>query len=234
MLRSRLRNVGFTLVELLVALSVMAILSVLSWRGLDSMTRTQAQTRQYSDELLILQTGLAQWNTDLDALVQPSATPGVQPGPLDWNGQVLRLIRDSAPSGTGWRIVAWTRRDEQGTSQWLRWQSAVLRTQGELQTAWQQAGLWAQGANAETRTNEVAITPLAQWQIFYFRGGAWSNPLSSDRITATPSATLQPGLVSGSNIPDGVRLVLTLPAGRALSGILTRDWIRPTVGGEKS
>jgi general secretion pathway protein J len=35
-------------------------------------------------------------------------------------------------------------------------------------------------------------------------------------------------------IPDGVRLVLLLPAGGALSGKLTRDWVRPTVGGGKS
>jgi general secretion pathway protein J len=28
--------------------------------------------------------------------------------------------------------------------------------------------------------------------------------------------------------------VLTLPPGQALSGVLTRDWIRPTVGGGKS
>jgi general secretion pathway protein J len=35
-------------------------------------------------------------------------------------------------------------------------------------------------------------------------------------------------------LPDGVRLVLQLPAGRAISGQLTRDWVRPTVGGGKS
>ena len=39
---------GFTLIELLVALSIMAVMAVLSWRGLDGMTRTQAQVRQHS------------------------------------------------------------------------------------------------------------------------------------------------------------------------------------------
>ena len=39
------RQRGFTLVELLVALMVMALLAVLSWRGLDGMTRAQTQTQ---------------------------------------------------------------------------------------------------------------------------------------------------------------------------------------------
>jgi general secretion pathway protein J len=29
-----------------------------------------------------------------------------------------------------------------------------------------------------------------------------------------------------------VRLVLTLPQGQAVSGIVTRDWVRPQVGGK--
>src|SRR5207244_792790 len=52
---------GFTLVELLVALFVLALLASLSWRGLDSMIRTREQTEARADEILTLQTGLAQW-----------------------------------------------------------------------------------------------------------------------------------------------------------------------------
>ena len=36
------------------------------------------------------------------------------------------------------------------------------------------------------------------------------------------------------SVPDGVRLVMTLPPGQALSGVITRDWVRPTLGGGKS
>jgi general secretion pathway protein J len=35
-------------------------------------------------------------------------------------------------------------------------------------------------------------------------------------------------------MPDGVRLVVTLPPGDGLSGTLTRDWVKPTVGSAKS
>ena len=60
---------GFTLVELLVAIAVMALMAILSWRGLDGMSRAQTQTLARSDEVLVLQAGLAQWKSDLDATV---------------------------------------------------------------------------------------------------------------------------------------------------------------------
>ena len=61
---------GFTLIELMVAISIMALLAILSWRGLDGMTRVQSQTQAKTDGVLALQAGLAQWQTDLDALTQ--------------------------------------------------------------------------------------------------------------------------------------------------------------------
>ena len=226
---------GFTLVEMLVALAIMAILSVLSWRGLDGMMRSQSQTRQYSDEILVLQTGLAQWRTDLDALVPTTQVQGLLPGPLDWNGQAMRLLRRSTPpAAAGLQVVAWSRRDVDGTGQWLRWQSGVVRTRGELQIAWQQAGNWVQNPGPEDRRSEVAITPLVQWQIFFFRGGSWSNPLSSDGSAAGAQPAPANAAGSASSVPDAMRLVLTLPPGRALSGTLTTDWVRPTLGGNKS
>jgi general secretion pathway protein J len=229
---------GFTLIELLVALSVMALLTVMTWRGLDGMARIQSQIRLRSDELLTLQTGLAQWSADLDALAQVPAmrqTQGEPPRPLNWNGQVVRMTRYSrAPSDSGLLVVAWTRRDMPGRSQWLRWQSAVLRTQGELRTAWQQAELWARNPGDEERKYEVIVAPLIEWQIYYFHDDAWSHPLSSDSTTASSAPGGQAAPVLRNDIPDGVRLVLTLPAGQPLSGRLTRDWIHPTVGGKKS
>jgi general secretion pathway protein J len=34
-------------------------------------------------------------------------------------------------------------------------------------------------------------------------------------------------------LPDGVRLVLALSPGQAISGTLTRDWMRADLGGSK-
>jgi general secretion pathway protein J len=223
---------GFTLIELLVALAAMAIMAGLSWRGLDGMVRAQAQIQQRADSVLTLQAGLTQWSSDLDALAQLPRTPT-----LDWDGRGLRIIRrNTVRPGDGLLVVAWSRRNVNGTYQWLRWQSPPQFSKGSLQTAWERAAQWAQNPGDAEKRDEVRITPLENWQIFYFRGNAWTNPLSSDN-TSTPAAPIRgaPQAVDTDlALPDGVRLVLTLPAGEAINGNLTRDWVRPALVGAKS
>ena len=225
---------GFTLIEVLVAIGILALMAVMSWRGLDGMTRSQAQTQQRMDEVQTLQTGLAQWSADLDALI---AQP--QFNAIEWDGLVLRLTRrSSAADADGLLVVGWTRRVIDGTGYWLRWQSPPVRSRAALTDAWQQAVLWAQNPGEEARKREVTVTPLDQWQIFYFRNDAWSNPQSSAGavLPSIPASGAAGTVVTVSSqpIPDGVRLVLTLPPGQALSGTLTRDCVRPTLGGGKS
>lgn len=222
------RTRGFTLIELLVALFAMAILASLSWRGIDGMMRAREITQARSDAVLALQTGLAQWTADLDAIVEFPPSPA-----LEWNGRVLRLVRRSSLSpGDGVRVVGWTRRE----GRWLRWQSPALTTRGDLQAAWEQADLWAQNPSDAMRAQEVAIAPLAEWQVFFFRGDSWTNPLSSAGAAANaPQARVFGSrVVAAPVLPDGVRIVLDLPAGQGISGRLQKDWIRPTVGGGKS
>jgi general secretion pathway protein J len=117
-------------------------------------------------------------------------------------------------------VVAWTLGEDQGRKAWLRWQSPLLHSRAALQEAWLQAGVWAQSPSADSRTRQVSIVPLVDWQVFYYRGGAWSNPGSSTEASAVN--------------PDGVRLILNLPEGLPLVGKITRDWIRPTAVGAKS
>ena len=225
---------GFTLVELLVALFAMALLAIMSWRGLDGMTRSQAQTQARADEVLTLQVGLAQWAADLDALIQLPQTTA-----LDWNGRVLRLTRRGTASVTdGVLVVGWTRRVVDGNGTWLRWQSQQLRTRGELDEAWQKADIWSVNPGDDEKRREVAVTPIADWQIFYFRENAWTNAQSSADRTAgaipnPASPASAPAVQSTTALPDGVRLVLNLPPGQAISGTLTRDWVRPTAGGTR-
>ncbi len=221
---------GFTLIELLVAISIMALMAVLSWRGLDGISRSQIQLQQRSDDVQALQVTLGQWGADLDALAEQPNTPS-----LDWDGRALRILRhSSAGAGAGLHVVAWARRSIDGVGQWLRWQSPELRTRGELDLAWQKAQLWAQTPSDDDRQREVRTVALESWQVFYYRGNAWTNPLSSAGApdAATPGAGAAPGVAADVKTPpDGVRLVLTLSSGQALSGTLTRDWVRPVLGG---
>lgn len=220
---------GFTLVELLIAVSVMALMAVLSWRGLEGMTQATARLHQRADEVQSLQAGLAQWGTDLDAIV---SLPQAQA--LDWDGRALRLTRRLVAPADGLVVVAWSQRALGEGGQWLRWQSPPLRTRGELQAAWAQAAQWAQNPGDAERQLEVRIAPLSQWKIFFYRGDAWTNPLSSSGTDGVAAAGANLAAAGVTPVPDGVRLVLTLPAGQAIAGTLTRDWIRPILGGGKS
>ncbi len=211
-MRKHTAHAGFTLIELLVALGIMALMAGLSWRALDGMVQTQKTLTERADQVLALQAGLGQWATDLDALVQ---LPNV--AAMDWDGRAFRLTRrNTAAVSEGIVVVAWTWRN----GAWLRWQSPPVRTRADVQSFWVLAAQWAQNAGTAEKRREVMILPAEQWKIFYYRNDAWSNPLSSSTADST--------------VPDGVRLVLTLPTSGAVSGTLTRDWVRPVLAGNKS
>ena len=243
------RQRGFTLIELLVAITIMSMLALLSWRSLDGMTRTQTLTQQRADELLRLQAGLGQWGADLDAVVETGEVSA-----LEFNGQVLRMTRrDSAEAGLqspGLRVVAWARHtpDQRsdpaavgsagnasaGLAQWVRWQSPPLVRRDELARAWQRAAEWGSGGRLSTNggagggnDTAVALFGIDQWQLFYHRGETWANPQSSVGTEATGGEVA--GTTTTTELPNGVRLVLTLSAGQSLSGQLVRDWVRPTL-----
>lgn len=227
------RAKGFTLIELLVAIGIMALMAGLTWRGLDGMSRAQEQMQARADTLLTLQAGLAQWNADLDAIQQLPGFDGV-----NWDGRALRLTRRSSNDhGSAVTVVAWARRDIGGTGYWIRWQSPPVSTHAQLQTAWARAAQWGQNPGDAEKRIEVVLFPLQEWRVFYFRADAWTNPLSSDNAAQPPQGLLPGGTVGAGPTaaqPDGIRVVLTLPAGQPLVGTLTKDWIRPTAGGGKS
>ena len=238
---------GFTLVELLVAIVIMSMLALLSWRAIDGMSRTQALTQQRADALLRMQAALGQWMADLDAVVDTGELQAI-----DFDGRVLRLTRrDSAESGLsspGVRVVAWSQLPAAATTQpdgsavsqamapgaafsWSRWQSPPIRQRNELARAWQRAAEWGRASGAGNGENApdsadtaIQLIGISQWQLYYHRGETWGNPLSAAGNVSVG------GVVTGaSGLPNGVRLVLTLAPGQSLNGDLVRDWIRPTL-----
>lgn len=218
---------GFTLVELLVAITVMSLMAVLAWRGLDGMIRAREASQGRADELFVVQAGLSQWRADLDAVVDSPQAPT-----LTWDGRSLRLLRRvRANGGEAVQVVAWTRRAAPAGT-WLRWQSQPLGSRTQWQQAWEQADLWARDASAELRRRETALFPLQDWQVFFFRGESWTNPLSS--VGADEAATAAGASGSLPALPDGVRLQLSLPEGASPGGVLTLDWVRPELSRSRS
>ena len=217
---------GFTLIELMVAISILAMIAVLSWRGLDGMMRAQQMTQARADQVLSVQAGLGQWRADLDALIQQ---PGI--APLDWDGRVLRMTRRSLSApGAGMLVVGWAQRVVDGQTQWVRWQSPPLRTRSDLQSGLVRVSAWARNPSDEEKAREIAVLPVTEWQIFYFRGNAWTSALSSEGSTVAAGNAVAADIAP----PEGVRILLTLPPNHPLGGILTLDWNRPTLSGGKS
>ena len=214
---------GFTLIELLIAISLMAVLAGLSWHGLDSLMRNRDITQAQADKTAVLQTVLAQWQADLNA-AQP--VPGINLSGIQWDGRTLRLTRrattwraDQADAGI-W-VVAWTLRN----NQWLRWQSASIQTHASWQQAWTQAERWGKNPNSDDVTFETVLIPLDAWQLSYFRGNAWTNPLSSSGAV---------GSLSIDAFPDAIRLQIDLPAPTGVQGRITLDWVRPSFSNTKT
>ena len=222
----RTKNLGFTLIELLVAMAAMALLSIMSWRGIDGMLRTQEVTREQGDQHAIMQTVMAQWNADLNALMP---LQGRQV--LDWDGQVLRLTRKtSAANDNGALVVAWSRRNVDGLQQWVRWQSLPARTASEWNDAWSQAAQWGRNPSSDQMRRETVLLPLDLWRVYYYRSNAWTNPFSSDQSSASNPS----GATAMPTVPDGIRIELTLPAGKALNGVMTVDWVNPLRSNSRS
>jgi general secretion pathway protein J len=237
--RARASASGFTLVEVLVALFIMAILAGMAWQGIDALVRTRDGALRATDQALQVSTVIAQWEQDLSQLQQG---PGVQP--VRYDGVALRLSRRT-PDGLQW--VVWTL---QGQTLY-RWASPPVTRLQEFEQWVQRGQQWA----ALRETALPMLTDVSQWQVYYFRPGdnTWSNAQSSGATgsvvipTAPPKApppTSKPpktsegsGTVDSADdttpppdapsasadlAPSGVRLVLSLPA-----GTLTRDLMLP-------
>jgi len=226
------------LVEVLVALLIMAILAALAWQGLAGILRAREGSRDAIDNTVRLSTVLTQWEQDLQAVYD---TRGVVPA-IQYDGQTLRLTRRTE---TGVMLVAWSVRG----GLWQRWTSPAVTRTGELQEQW----LRSQQLQGREAGHLTLAEGASQWQIYFSRGGQWSNAQSSGDLSplmpgdgaalaapvapVTPAAStpvnpnLNPTATAGAVsapppvvvlprevLPEAVRMQITLPA-----GVLTRD-----------
>ena len=164
------RAAGFTLVEVLVALLIMAILSTMAWQGVDGMVRARDASQAAAERTLRLTTVMAQWEQDLASLYDSSNVPAIA-----FDGASLRLARVT-PDGA--QIVVWSLRE----GVWRRWASPSVRRAFELQQAWLMSQQLIGNEDQQVRLLEGAT----QWQLYFFRGNAWSNAQSSAGAAPAP------------------------------------------------
>lgn len=225
----RRRDVGFTLVEVLVALLVMALMAAMAWQGVDGIVRSRDASQRRLETTLRLNTVIAQWEQDLASLQDTSNVPA-----LSFDGATLRLTR-RVPQGI--QLVAWALRNDGTGAIWQRWASPALTTRAELQDTW----LRSQQFQGQEPGQLRVLDGVTQWQVYFYRGNAWSNAQSSAG-TSNPPATVPPpappasgasapsgtpnppsGPAAGQPLPSGVRLVLEFAPGSGLNGSLVRD-----------
>lgn len=204
---------GFTLVEVLVALAVMAILAGLAWQAVDGMGRSRERVDAALSRDLELQTALAQWEQDLEQALSETSLPGIH-----YDGARLRIVRRTA---AGPVVVCWW---VQG-GRWRRWISPVHTSETALAAQW--------AAVPALQGSELGSIGLGEaisgWQIFFFRGNAWTNAQSSGDLVAAGVAAAQGASAPTAvreRLPQGVRLVLAGAVG-AQPVSLTRDVLVP-------
>jgi len=73
---------GFTLLELLVAISVLSVVSVIAWRGLDSLVATRERLEPEVDETRAMLVAFGQMERDLSQVVNPDFL-GLASSPLN-------------------------------------------------------------------------------------------------------------------------------------------------------
>lgn len=214
---------GFTLVEVLVALFVMAVMAGLAWRGIDGIARTRDASQERLDAVLRIQTVMAQWEQDL-AMLQDSGDPSTPPIFFD-NATTLRLVRRGEQ---GLQVVAWSLRA--GTL-W-RWASPVTTSRRELQALWQTSQQLMGNEPGQLRT----LDGLARLEVFCWKGrpAALANCASSDdpAVVAPPPPPPASGAASGAApaaptqalpFTSGMRVVLVFAEGSGLAGSVTRE-----------
>jgi general secretion pathway protein J len=194
------RASGFTLVEVLVALSILAVAATMAWQGVDAIARSRTAGQEAVDRALRLQTVVAQWEQDLQAVQASGAVPA-----LRFDGANLTLTR---ATDDGLQLVAWSMRDG---ALW-RWSAPAASRVVDLQENWMRSQQLLGNEPSTLR----ALAGLTSIQVYFFRGNAWTNAQSSGDPATDGNAPAAAG--AAEQLPSGVRLVLALEGAS-----LTRD-----------
>jgi len=187
---------GLTLVELLVAISVLGFVAVLGWRGLDGIVRARVALTRDLEQTRGMQIAFAQFQSDCAHLASPSTLPHRLP--LTVGQGRLTLVRtvfaDDQPQHL--QVIAYRIKDGVLT----RRESASTRDLRELDTLWQNAENDTDTSQAVVLQSDVTALTMRLW---INGGNVWRSDLGT-LTAASLGSTL-------NSLPTGLEVTMQLP-----------------------
>jgi general secretion pathway protein J len=198
---------GFTLVELLVAISILAIVAVLGWRGLDSIVRARKALTQQMETTRGMQLAFAQMQSDCEHIVQRDVVD--QRPYLLIGADRFTLVREVFTENQPSRLQVVAYRIVNGTL--IRRESPPTRDLVQLDALWQAVTSDADANPAVALQTGVTGMQVATWLNNAWRqGGVDPGANAAGTAQAAPAPPQQPDqpVPQANNEPTGMQVAL--------------------------
>jgi len=182
------RHSGLTLIELLVAISILSFIAVLGWRGLDSIVRARIALTGDLEQTRGMQLTFAQMQSDCAHLVSTTDLPGLMPLVAEQGRLTLvrTVLADDQPS----RLQVVTYRVKDGVL--TRHGSAATRDLNELAALWRTAANDTDTTQAVVLQSDVTALTIRLW---ISGGTGWRTGAEIAQLTSG-----QPPLLTGLEV----------------------------------
>jgi general secretion pathway protein J len=187
------KRAGFTLVELLVAISILAIVAVLGWRGLDGIVRARVALTEQMETTRGMQLAFAQMQSDSEHMADASLLGG-RPY-LQVENDRMTLVRTTLAENEPMRLQVVAYRIVDGVL--IRRESAGTRDLTELELLWKAAVTDADTTSAAVPLQAGVTGMLVQ---------GWSN--GQWQAIQAPLAGALPPPLAGPAGANGLQVVL--------------------------
>ncbi|MCJ8202933.1 type II secretion system protein GspJ [Pseudomonas sp. RGM2987] len=129
------RQTGFTLLEVMVAILLMAVVSLIAWRGLDSVTRADSHLQANTEQTEALLRVLNQLERDVELRASIELSEPMKPGVDDPPSTAPPALTVRSTEGKGFRMdVIRVASAQEGQLQRVRWWlkgDTLYRAQGQ-------------------------------------------------------------------------------------------------------
>jgi general secretion pathway protein J len=163
---------GFTLVELLVAISILGLVAVLGWRGLDGIVRARANLTDQMEVTRGMQLAFAQMQSDAEHLAGADLV-GNRATLVAEDGR-LTLVRTVFLENTASRVQVIAYRLVNGVL--LRRESVATRDLTQLDILWKAAT-----SDTDTTAPVALQSGISAMQMLVWQNGAWRQSVSTQQ-----------------------------------------------------